>query len=64
MALRKLLSRKEPKHPTAILAIKYDELLKGSQRQAALAREMSNKARRMIDHAVEMRGKPLRFVVR
>jgi hypothetical protein len=40
----------------------YDELLKKSQRQAALAREMSDKAQRMIDHAIEMRERPLRFV--
>jgi len=52
---------KGTRKPTAIFAIKYDELLKRSQRQAALAREMSNKARRMIKNAIEMRERPVRF---
>jgi len=54
-------SSKQPEDPTAISAIKYDELLKRSHRQAALAREMSDKARQMIDHAIGMRERPLRF---
>lgn len=54
---------KEPEEPSAALAMKYDDLLKRSHRQAALATEMSNKARQMIDHALEMRERPVRFVV-
>jgi hypothetical protein len=63
MAIPKKFYPMEPEHPTAILANRYDELLKRSQRQAALAREMSDKARQMIDQAIQMREKPLSFVI-
>lgn len=63
MALLTRLFPEEAEHPTPISAMKYDELLRRSQRQAALAREMSNKARQMINLAIEMRARPLRFDV-
>jgi hypothetical protein len=61
--LKKSLSAKEPKRPTPIFAMKYDELLKRSQRQVALAREMREKAEQMIDDAIGMRARPLRLVL-
>lgn len=54
---------KQPERPTPILAMKYDELLKRSQRQVALAREMRDKAKQMIDEAIALRDRPLRFVL-
>ena len=61
MAILTRPSPQQPEHPITILAMKYDELLKTSRQQAALAREMSNKARQMIHHAMGMRARPLRF---
>jgi len=43
--------------------MKYDELLKRSQRQVALATEMRDKAKQMIDEAIALRERPLRFVL-
>jgi hypothetical protein len=62
MAIPTRPSPQESEAPTAIFAAKYDELLKRSYRQAALARQMRNQARRMIDNAIEMRRRPFRFV--
>lgn len=64
MATRAKHSPKEPKYPTAVFAMKYEDVLMRSERQAELARKMSDKARRMIDQAIEMRGKPLVVGVR
>lgn len=61
MAILVRPSPNESEHPTAISAMKYDELLKKSQRQAERAREMRAKARQMIDHAITMRERPFRL---
>lgn len=63
MAISTNLSPKEIEHPTVISLMNYDELLKRSERQAALAKEMSDKAQRMIECALEMRETRFHFVV-
>ncbi len=63
MASSTNLSPKEIEHPTVISPMNYDELLKRSERQAALAKEMSDKAQRMIECALEMRETRFHFVV-
>ena len=61
--LKKKPSAKQPERPTPILAMKYDKMLKRSQRQVALAREMRHRAKQMIDEAIALRERPLRFVL-
>ena len=62
MALPKV-SPPHAEQPAVTVEKKYDELLRKTERQTALARKMITRARRMSDRAILMRERRFQFML-
>jgi hypothetical protein len=53
----------EPAKPARVNLANYDEVLQRAEQQRTLAREMTARARQMIDSALSMKNKVCLFVL-